>query len=53
MHSATLVLSDEQRRQLEALVRRPTTPQGLAKRTRIVLAADSGRTIAALLVGLD
>lgn len=45
MHPSSLVLTDEQRRQLEALVRRPTTPQGLAQRAHIVLASASGQSL--------
>lgn len=39
MRSSSLVLTDEQRRQLEDLVRRPTTPQRSVWRALIVLAA--------------
>lgn len=39
---ATIVLSDAERQELEQLVRRHTTPQQLALRARIVLAAADG-----------
>jgi transposase len=37
-----MILTDEQRQTLEAWVRAPNTPQGIALRARIVLAAASG-----------
>src|SRR5436309_8736987 len=40
---AELTLSEEERKELEALVRRHSTPQQLAKRARIVLAAAEGK----------
>jgi len=43
VHSSSLVLTDEQRRQLEDLVRRPTTPQRSVWRALIVLAAADGQ----------
>jgi transposase len=39
----TIVLSTAERHALEALVRRPCTPQQIAVRARIVLAAAAGR----------
>jgi transposase len=49
MHATPLVLTVEQRQQLEAWIRRPTTPQRAVERALIVLAAADGqgsRTIA-------
>jgi len=40
---AELTLSDERRKELEALVRRHSTPQQVAKRARIVLLAAEGK----------
>lgn len=40
---AELALSEEERKALEALVRRHNTPQQVAKRARIVLAAAQGK----------
>ena len=40
--AAEVVLSDEERTQLEGWARRPTSAQGLAMRSRIVLAAAEG-----------
>ena len=40
--AAEVVLSDEERTQLEAWARRPTSAQALATRSRIVLAAAQG-----------
>jgi putative transposase len=40
---AELMLSEEERKELEALVRRHRTPQQMAKRARIVLAAAEGK----------
>jgi putative transposase len=40
---AELRLSEEERKELEALVRRHSTPQQVAKRARIVLAAAEGK----------
>jgi putative transposase len=40
---AELTLSEEERKALEALVRRHSTPQQVAKRARIVLAAAEGK----------
>jgi transposase len=40
--AAEVVLSDEERRQLEAWARRPTSAQALAMRSRVVLAAADG-----------
>ena len=40
---AELTLSEEERKALEALVRRHSTPQQVAKRARIVLAAAAGK----------
>jgi putative transposase len=40
---AELTLSEEERKELEALVHRPSTPQQLAKRAKIVLAAAEGK----------
>src|SRR6266702_1234080 len=40
---AELTLSEEERKELEALVRRHSTPQQLAKRAKIVLAAAEGK----------
>jgi putative transposase len=40
---AELQLSEEERKELEALVRRHSTPQQLAKRGRMILAADEGK----------
>jgi putative transposase len=40
---AELTLSEEERKELEALVRRHSTPQQMAKRARIVLAAAEGK----------
>ncbi len=37
-----IVLSNEQRRELEGLIRRRSTPQHLALRARIVVLADDG-----------
>jgi transposase len=42
--AAEVVLSDEERSQLEAWARRPTSAQSLATRSRIVLAAADGGT---------
>lgn len=39
----TLSLSEEERKELKALVRRHSTPQQLALRGRIILAADAGQ----------
>jgi putative transposase len=43
-----IVLTDEERRGLAALIRRHTTPQQVALRARIVLAAADGRNNAAI-----
>jgi transposase len=43
MHPLPLVLTAEQRRQLEDLICRPTTPQRLVERALIVLAAADGQ----------
>jgi putative transposase len=40
---AELQLSEEERTELEAMVRRHSTPQQLAKRGRMILAADEGK----------
>jgi putative transposase len=40
---AELMLSEQERKELEALVRRHSTPQQVAKRARIVLAAAEGK----------
>jgi len=40
---AELLLSEQERKDLEALVRRHSTPQQVAKRARIVLAAADGK----------
>jgi transposase len=50
-----ITLADEERRGLAALARRPTTPQQVALRARIVLAAAEGRNNAeiARAVGVD
>jgi transposase len=48
MHPSPLVLTDEQRFQLETLIRRPTTPQRLVERACIVLAAAEGRRFRAI-----
>ena len=40
---AELMLSEQERKELEALVRRHSTPQQVAKRARIVLAAADGK----------
>jgi putative transposase len=40
---AELTLSEEERTELEAMVRRHSTPQQLAKRGRMILAADEGK----------
>jgi putative transposase len=40
---AELLLSEQERKELEALVRRHSTPQQVAKRARIVLAAAEGK----------
>ena len=43
-HAAPVVLTDEQRRDLEALTRAASTPQSLARRVKIVLrAADADK----------
>lgn len=39
-----LSLSEEERKELKALVRRHSTPQQLALRGRIILAADAGQS---------
>jgi transposase len=44
MHPTPLVLTDEQRCQLEDLICRPTTPQRSVERALIVLAAAAGRS---------
>lgn len=44
MPATPITLSDAERAGLEALVRRPTTPQQIATRARIVLAAAAGQT---------
>ena len=41
--AVAVVLSDEERSQLEAWVRRPKSAQALAQRSRIVLACAQGR----------
>jgi transposase len=41
-HAVQLVLSEEEREQLEAWARRPTSAQALAERSRIVLCASEG-----------
>lgn len=38
-----LILKEEERNELKALVRRHSTPQQLARRGRIILAADAGK----------
>ncbi len=43
---AELMLSEQERKELEALVRRYSTPQQVAKRARIVLAAAEGKRTA-------
>lgn len=40
---AELILSEQERKELEALVRRYSTPQQVAKRARIVLLAAAGK----------
>src|SRR2546421_12545889 len=40
---AELLLREQERKELEALVRRHSTPQQVAKRARIVLAAAEGK----------
>jgi transposase len=40
---AELMLSEQERKELEALVRQHSTPQQMAKRARIVLAAAEGK----------
>ena len=40
---AELTLSEEERKELEGLVRRHSTPQQLAKRGRVILAAAEGK----------
>ena len=40
---AEVLLSEQERKELEALVRRHSTPQQVAKRARIVLAAAEGK----------
>jgi putative transposase len=40
---AELMVSEQERKELEALVRRHSTPQQVAKRARIVLAAAEGK----------
>jgi putative transposase len=46
--AAELMLSEEEQTRLEALVHRHTTPQQLAKRGRMVLAAGEGRSNAGI-----
>jgi putative transposase len=46
--AAELMLSEEEQTRLEALVHRHTTPQQLAKRGRMVLAAGEGRSNAVI-----
>lgn len=48
MSSTPLVLTDEQRVQLEGWIRRPTTPQRAVERTLIVLAVADGRKYRAI-----
>jgi transposase len=48
MHPIPLVLTDEQRRQLEDLINRPTTPQRSVERAQIVLAAADGQKYRAI-----
>jgi transposase len=48
MHTTPLVLTAEQRRRLEALLRRSTAPQRLVERALIVLAASDGRPLRAI-----
>ena len=48
-----IVLSDEQRRTLEGWVRAPSTPQGIALRARIILAAADGTSNSAIAAALS
>jgi transposase len=45
MSARPVVLTPEERQGLESLVRRPSAPQGVATRARIVLAAAEGRSL--------
>ena len=48
-----LNVTDQERAELEALIRRPSTPQGLATRCRVVLLDEQGWTYAAIGEKLD
>jgi transposase len=48
-----LAVTDEERAELERLVRRPSTPQALATRCRVVLLDEAGWTYAAIGAKLD
>jgi transposase len=48
MHPSPLVLTDEQRHHLEAVIHRPTAPQRAVERALMVLAAAQGRPLRAI-----